>query len=160
MAVINYKKIIFKSLLFTVLTLSSYHNHFGAAERGISHLNPLRDCHCPGDHLTYECSSLGGLATIWRGSALNRYCESGYILLRHRKFNSQNQTAGGECNNGQIRAQSIGVTNSTYISQLNVTVSADMNNMTIECTNEDFNGTIVIVGMEKVIVATGVYYVY
>ena len=86
------------------------------------------ECICPGDILTFECSVVGGLATIWKGTIFN--CFSNDIFLRHRRFNDG---ISGECNDGAIFAQAIGITGNYYTSQLNVTVSSEMNNQTVEC---------------------------
>ena len=114
-------------------------------------------CTCPGDQLVFECSVQGGVATVWQGSIFD--CGHGVhsIRLRHSKFNLQ-QSARGECNNRlsqPIVAQSIGVFNGTYISQLNVTVTEAMNNMTVECTAEYVNAITSIISISTVIVATG-----
>lgn len=114
------------------------------------------ECICPGDQLMYECTSIGGLATVWEGTAFDCGQASNQIFLRHSKFSSQSSPAEGECNNGNIRALGIRVLNSTaFISQLNVTVTKDMNNKTIECATHYLNGTRVTVGMSTVVVATG-----
>ena len=94
-------------------------------------------CVYPGDQLTLDCTVQGGSATLWKGSTFD--CS---INLLHSRFNSQQNQAGGECNNGKIVAHSIGGLNGTFISQLNVTVTKDMNNnTTIMCAVLYPNGT-------------------
>ena len=96
---------------------------------------------CSGDLLTLECSALGAGITIWEGSAfLECYgTNTNTIFLRHSGYNSPNKPRK-VCNNGAIVARAIGVDGNNYTSQLNVTVSAEMNNKTVECVHE-FNFT-------------------
>ena len=119
--------------------------------------NLSMNCVCPGDQLTFDCLVEGGIATVWQGSAFDCNNEGpNTIILRHSQF-SQHQPAAGEirCNGGRILAHSIGVFNGTHISELNVTVTEDMNNKTIECTAEYINGTQSNSGTSIVTVATG-----
>ena len=130
----------------------------------ISNSTPdFSNCTCPGDQLTFECTSFGGIATVWHGSAFNCGYQDGLkvrdeIILIHNRFNSGVE---GECgNSGQILAQSVGVENNTYFtSVLNVTVSTDMNNRTIEtlCDTEKVDGSRMLVNIMRltVQVATG-----
>lgn len=85
-------------------------------------------CACPGKVLPYTCTVDGGNATIWGGTAFN--CTENEIILDHREFNNR---ASGECNNGAIQGQSVDVIGTYYISQLNVTVSSELNNKTVYC---------------------------
>ena len=116
-------------------------------------------CACPGDQLTFDCLVEDGVATVWQGSAFDCNHEGpNMIILRHSQFSQQlSQPAGGECNDGRIVARSIGpgVLNGTYLSELNVTVSEDMNNKTTECVAEYINGTQSNSGTSTVTVATG-----
>lgn len=118
--------------MLMVLIVALRVNHtFGMTETRIA-------CASPGDLLTFECTSFGGITTIWHGSAFDCGPGSDEIWLQHSQFPSR---ARGSCNSGQILAQSVGVVNNTYyISQLNVTVSSDMLNKTIQCYRLDLNG--------------------
>ena len=62
---------------------------------GGSHFRQLSDsstCTCPDDiaSVTYECTAIGGLGTIWTGSVISKLCEDsgGEILLLHSCFES------------------------------------------------------------------------
>ena len=118
-------------------------------------------CGCPGDQLTFECSLTNGIATVWLGSAFDcsstsQMIASDEIFLRHTKFISEGQ-ASGECNDRNIVAWSIsGRINGSFISQLNVTLTSDMNNKTIECVKQDIQGNRTSVGMSTVFVPTGI----
>ena len=43
-------------------------------------------CSCPGDVLIYECTVVGGLSTVWKGSALYECCKQEIGFL-HSTFN-------------------------------------------------------------------------
>ena len=105
---------------------------------------------CPKDILAFVCSVSDDVATVWRGSIFNCPSSGNRILLRHSRFE------GGVldvCNDGAVVAYSTEVTNGSYTSQLNVTVSPEMHNGTVECIQDDFNET--FVGVCTLILATG-----
>ena len=81
----------------------------------------LRECVCPGRELRLECTAVGGLSTIWRGTAFNCPGQGSEIVLHHSQFD-QSGGAVGECNNGLIVGRSHSRTfdglNSTFTSQL------------------------------------------
>ena len=111
---------------------------------------------CPGDVLTTECTIMGSGATVWRGTAFQ--CVGNEILLRHSQFGeSYNPT--GFYNNGAIVARTLGVVNGSYTSQLNVTVSLELNNTTVECVHlhvHCWNLTYTVIKQIQIIVlATG-----
>ena len=109
-------------------------------------------CTCPGDMLTYTCTVTGSGNTIWDGSAFD--CQHNEIILRHSQFTaSGGHGTFGECNNGAIVARSIGVTNNCYISELNVTVSANLHNRTVQCIKSD--DSLRIIGKSTITVVTG-----
>ena len=89
---------------------------------------------CPGENLILNCTIIGRPegTTIWSGTAFE--CQSNEITLFH---NSGLSGTIGECNNGAIVGQGISDENNSYTSQLNVTVSSDMDGKTIMCTYDD-----------------------
>ena len=93
---------------------------------------------CPEDVVAFVCSVSDGVATVWRGSIFDCSSSGNEILLRHFKFESG---TSGTCNDGEIAAYSTEVTNNSYSSQLNVTVSPEMHNGTVECIQDSFNET-------------------
>ena len=95
-------------------------------------------CACPGEVLTYTCTVVGGRATIWEGSAFD--CAGDEIILRHSNFDETPQL--GECNNGAIQGRSVGVNGMCFTSQLNVTVSAELNKKTVVCFLDSVQHTI------------------
>ena len=116
-------------------------------------------CACTGDQLTFECTAIGGDATIWHGSAFNCTRQNqplNGIYLAHSRYVS-GLVAKGNCSNGSILAASIGeVSAKHFVSQLNVIVSLDMHNKTIECDREEVNETRrVVLDVNKLLVATG-----
>ena len=87
--------------------------------------------------IAYECTVCGEGGTEWTGSLFDQ-CVSNGIILRHGKFEDGSASGSrGECNNGAVTAHSIGVyrENNTncYISQLNISMIADINNKTVTC---------------------------
>ena len=113
------------------------------------------DCICPEDVIVFVCSVSGGVATIWRGSIFNCPNSGNQILLRHRNFENG---ASGTCNNGEIVAYSSEVvSNIYYSSQLNVTVTPEMHNGTVECIQPEEGFTETSAGTCTLILATGTY---
>ena len=111
---------------------------------------------CPGSILTLECIVNGepGDSTVWEGTALGD-CE---IILRHHRFRRPTGTFG-TCNDGAIIGRSVSEVESnitslrSYISQLEVAITADMIRMSIECTHDD--GTVHInVGRYQINIGT------
>ena len=79
--------------------------------------------------------------TVWTGSAFD--CTGGEISLLHYLYNFSSLSyprAYGVCNKGSIVARSLRVENDIYfISQLNISVSADVIGKSIECIYDDGN---------------------
>lgn len=100
--------------------------------------------------MTFACSVSAGVATTWRGSFFS--CRSNAeITLRHSRFeNGVMET----CNDGEVVVYSTEVTNNSYTSQLNVSVSPEMHNGTIECIQDGSNGE-TSVGACTLILTTG-----
>ena len=86
------------------------------------------DCLCPRNTVNFECTVVGAIATVWKGSFFD--CPSDSIVLRHRVFAPG---INGTCNNGEIVATGIEVINNSYSSQLVIIVNPDMNNGSVEC---------------------------
>ena len=107
-------------------------------------------CLCPEDVLTLVCSVSYDVATVWKGTIFNCPSSGNEIVLRHSRFEGG---ITGSCNDGALVAYSTEVTNNSYTSQLNVTVSQEMNNGTIECIKEGVN--VISVGICTLIIATG-----
>ena len=102
----------------------------------IPHLRELatNDCDCQRNSVKFECSVLGGTATVFQGNALNCGATSNEISLLHSRFNTTN----GSCNDGVIVAQSISIENNCYTSTLNITfVSPNLIGRMIKCIRDD-----------------------
>ena len=90
-------------------------------------------CECPDYTITYECTIVGGLATVWKGSAVD--CKNEIVLL-HSRFMSDGTVR--ECNDGAIIGRSVTVANNDlYTSQLMVRISSATVGKTIECFYDD-----------------------
>ena len=114
----------------------------------------MSDCTCLGYVQTFECVVSGAGITIWQGTAFSFPC---VIRLRHSQYNISG--AIGECNDGAIIASSVGVSGDLYTSQLNITISQDMINETIECVHQDTAGNRSTIGRMTliIIITTGMY---
>ena len=97
----------------------------------------VNDCICLGDHVIYECTVVGEGATVWTGNLFQ--CTSGEIVLRHGEFQMDSIT--GECNDGRVTAHSIRTFNDShnqfYLSQLNISVTPEINFKNITCLHVD-----------------------
>ena len=109
-----------------------YHNYnisyFAAQNAFLSPSNAT--CACPDGVLTFNCTVVEGLATVWSGTAFLCPGSDEKIILRHSEFFTQ--TVNGECGNA-ITATSTGHDNNAFMSQLNVRASSAINNKTIGC---------------------------
>ena len=110
---------------------------------------------CLGGNLTLECTVIGEGrdTTVWQGTAF-RGCDNNEILLLHNRF-KEAQGASGVCNGGAIQGWSVrvGKRNSTYISRLEVEITAEMIGKDIVC-NRD-NGTVYAIGHH--LITIGIY---
>jgi hypothetical protein len=99
----------------------------------------------------FECtvSNGSGGTTVWQGSAFD--CARNEILLRHSQFESQ--MASGECNNGAITGRGIRNLDDAFTSQLNVSVTTNLQGKTVECIYD--NGTTTTIGSSSIIITTG-----
>ena len=68
-----------------------------------------------------------------------------YIVLPHSQFT---QGTYGACNGGALTGSSLRVENNRYTSQLNITISRELDEQNIECVHD--SGTLLTVGMSKV----------
>ena len=142
MAASNTKNLIFGLVVMYTSLISASNN--------VLHCNYYGSYVCPENIVVFDCSVSGGVATVWRGSIFN--CRGNQIVLRHHNFVHE---ASGTCNDGDIVAYNSEVTNNSYMysSRLNVTVTPEMHNGTVECIQDDFNET--FVGTCTLIFSTG-----
>ena len=111
---------------------------------------------CPGDVLTTECTVMGSEsgATVWQGTALQCDDSSNEIFLIHNRFGRSYNNIQ-TCNNGAIVAQAVEVVDDSYTSQLNVTVTVELNNTTVECLHDTGIIVILIRSIQIIVLATG-----
>ena len=99
---------------------------------------------CLGSILTLECVVNGeiGDTTVWEGTAFGADCE---IILLHLRFGGPGTFS--QCNDGAITGQSMRVeSNSIYISQLEVKVTAEIIGKDIICTHDNGTSNTVTIG--------------
>ena len=141
--------------LILMLTLglveSMYTSLISANNNNLLYCNYYGSRVCPEDIIVFDCSVSGGVATVWKGSIFNCRAGGNQIVLRHH--NNFEHGVSGTCNDGDIVAYSSEVTNNSYNSQLNVTVTPEMHNGTVECIQDDINET--FVGTCTLIITTG-----
>ena len=95
-------------------------------------LTVLSDCICDGGNVTFRCSVSGGVFTVWKGSLLERECQSQGIALRHNDFPSG--TVMMSCGNAQAFAISGG---DSFVSELTLTAVSEMNGGYMQCAVDD-----------------------
>ena len=87
---------------------------------------------------------------MWAGSAF--MCQGSEITLRNAQF--LDNTAVGECNNGDIVGRGIQVKGNVYTSRLNVTLATEVIGKTVNCSFDDGSGnTPVLVGQLTLMVS-------
>ena len=98
----------------------------------------LSGCTCLGYDVAYRCTVCGAdtIITVWEGTAFDCSETANEIALRHSQFNSPGGQTPGDCSGGALVAYAIREEQDCYISQLNATISADLNDMTVECAFE------------------------
>ena len=104
--------------------------------------------------MSYICTAVGGVITVWGGTAFKTCAAGNDISLRHHDFDN----AAGECNNGAIVGYNIGRINNSYTSRLDVRLSDDLQGQTITCSVEyydlDNNPSTVMVGNDTLAVSS------
>ena len=93
------------------------------------------DCACPHSVLTYTCTTVGQGVTLWEGTAFNCPSTANQIILRNSQFASGGTGTFGACNDGNIVAEGVRADSedNRHTSQLNVTVSARLDGLSIKC---------------------------
>jgi hypothetical protein len=92
----------------------------------------MNGCVCPGDILTYECTVMRAVATVWTGSALDGH----EIVLLHSDDEFHNKSLYR--NNGATVARSLPIEGNNYTSRLKVTITPDTAGETsVECLYDD-----------------------
>ena len=111
-------------------------------------------CLCPGDVVTYECTTAegrGAIATVWRGSIFSVLCprdvQEFVVLYGDNTFqDGYNLSCNGEAifsSSSRVETESADL---VYLSQLNVTLTSDVIGKSIECVVDD--------GMREIIVGS------
>ena len=95
---------------------------------GTNALLAINGCTCEGYDQIYECRITGGGATVWRGSVFDCSATGNEIFFLHSSSGTEKT-----CNDGAISGRIIRAENNTYISQLTVTVGAEMIGTTVSC---------------------------
>ena len=106
------------------------------------------NCTCEGHNQVYECIVTGGGSIIWKGIAFDCSSSSNELVL------SQSMSGTQVCNNGAINGHIIRVENNTYISQLTVSLNAEIVGKNISCFH-DIGGATERIGSSLLTLTTG-----
>ena len=109
----------------------------------------LSECVCPGHELRLECTVVGGVTTVWRGTAFDCKGQGDEIALRHTLFD--NGRAIGKCSNGIIVGRNQNKTSDgRFISQLiihlpllNATYNNTLDGKTVQCVHDADSRTVI-----------------
>lgn len=116
-------------------------------------LETVSSCICPGQEAVFRCTIDGGVATTWRGSALEN-CSDGPITLRHSQF-SNGLTINKTCSTtGQVIGRAISAENGSYTSNLiisNITQQTLITGIHVICSMDDEN-----VNSTQIVVSKGI----
>ena len=99
------------------------------------------DCPCPGNNLTYECTTVGEGSTVWQGGIFDCPDRSNEITLRHINFAS---TVTGECNAGAVVGESLRAVDNCYTSQLSILYTEEYVGKTVACAYDNGITTTVV----------------
>ena len=117
-----------------------------------SNFTLINGCACLGHQLTYECTTVGGVGTVWQGTAFQCAVHNNQIFLRHSQFTSPQGTSE-TCTNGAISGKSLRVEQNHFVSQVNVTVSMNLNEQTVQCAHND-GQFLNIVGTNRIVITS------
>ena len=92
------------------------------------------DCPCPGHNITFECTVIGGVTTVWKGDIFDCPDHSNEITLRHFKFHS---SVTGQCNAGAVIGQGLRIDGNLYTSELSILYSESFAGRNLTCNNDD-----------------------
>ena len=120
----------------------------------------LSECVCPGSELRLECTVIGGVTTVWRGTAFDCIGQGDQIELRHSQFDGGRATR--VCNNGIIMGHIRNKTSTDgidfkFISQLiihlpllNATNDYTLDGKTVECVRDSPTLGITVIGTHTI----------
>lgn len=96
-----------------------------------SQLVPLDVCTCPGHTVSFQCTIIGNGNTVFNVTGCHP------LTLLHTGFNSGSSRR--QCKDGAVKAYGVHANhnNMTFVSRINVTLSNDYDDLTIECYHEE-----------------------
>ena len=113
-------------------------------------LTVISNCTCEGYNQVYECRVTGSGVTVWRGSAFNCPALGNEITSR---FDIEITLT---CNSGAIVGRTIRAENDIYISQLTVSVSAEVIGGNISCFHDIPGAALNLIGSSRLTLTTGI----
>ena len=145
---------VYAACIYYILCVYILHNPKFTGTAPASECNELVEINNSTCNQVYECRITGGGATVWKGSVFDCPASSNEIALLHSNTSIQRSLV---CNNGAIVGRLIRAENSTHISQLTVSVSAEMIGMNISCLHDNPGG-INMIGSSLLTLTTGNVY--
>ena len=91
--------------------------------------------------MTYECTVFGGtsdIVTVWKGDFFN--CPTG-IREIHLIHGGREDFIPQICNDGNVVGRFIRIVNDSFVSQLNVTLTCDITDKSVECIRDSGTNT-------------------
>ena len=120
-----------------------------------SALVAVNSCTCEGYDQVYECRVTGSGITVWRGTAFNCPATGNEIHFFHSRFDTETTLT---CNSGAIVGRTIRTENNiyVYISQLTVSVSAEMIGMNVSCFHDTLGAAENLIGSSRLTLSRGI----
>ena len=107
----------------------------------------ITSCTCLGHVVTYECTIMRGLGTVWRGNAFDCASSDNEIYLLESHFNSSERSSIMHMQQWDMITGRINrIDGGFYTSQLSVTVSSDLIGKNVSCAQSDGSTTDVLIG--------------
>ena len=143
-----------------MIVFCMYSCMFTNIDSGASICNELvaiSECVCPGQSAIYQCSVMGGVLTVYEGSAFQ--CVGNEITLTNNEFGNENQRVG-VCNSEQISISGQGVSQESncFTSQLNIILSEGVSEKTVTCA-VDFGLSVTQIASTTIAISTSKNYV-
>lgn len=125
----------------------------GSTTSSSSKFQLLSGCTCPGSNTTYECAVIGDGFTLFNGTAFDCTESDNQITLPHTNY--ETGTGTKHCNTF-ITARSLEISSNSYISQLTVNVSQELNGRSVNCSYHSSSGATFMVGLLQIEITKGI----
>ena len=110
----------------------------------------------------FQCTVSGPGLTLWKGTYFDT-CPNGRITIRHSQFNGGLETVVGNqtCGTGgSVFWRAIKLMNDSFISELTISVSDDVEGHTVECAHSDGTNVLSVGTIQLVLTSGKVNFMY